>query len=273
LDLCGIFYLLCSLANFFNLGELFRFETFGPLRYVRITKDAQTGRSRGTGFVCFKLLKDADECLKEAEISAKAALEISSQSKMNESAKKKKRKIASSVSSITPDLPITTSSKFILGGRLLSIARAVGRKEAEDLTMKGRRERRSKDSRNLYLMREGVILPDSKEADSLTSTEVSRRAVSFASRKKMLAQNPNLFISKTRLSLRNLWTRVDDTLLKQVSVASVKKFWEEVEASQRQSLDDEVIEEEIKSGMGKPCSSRKIKIKQVKMMIILFAYN
>jgi hypothetical protein len=30
-----------------------RFRAFGPLRYARITLDPASGRSRGTGFVCF----------------------------------------------------------------------------------------------------------------------------------------------------------------------------------------------------------------------------
>jgi nucleolar protein 4 len=48
-----------------ELGSLFR--TFGPMRYARITMDKATGRSRGTGFVCFWNIKDADAAIAESE--------------------------------------------------------------------------------------------------------------------------------------------------------------------------------------------------------------
>ena len=48
-----------------ELGELFR--TFGPLRYARITIDKFTGRSRGSGFVCFWNVEHADRAIEEAE--------------------------------------------------------------------------------------------------------------------------------------------------------------------------------------------------------------
>lgn len=48
-----------------ELGTLFR--TFGPIRYARITMDKATGRSRGTGFVCFWNIEHADAAIAEAE--------------------------------------------------------------------------------------------------------------------------------------------------------------------------------------------------------------
>jgi nucleolar protein 4 len=48
-----------------ELGELFR--TFGPLRYARITIDKFTGRSRGSGFVCYWNVEHADQAIAEAE--------------------------------------------------------------------------------------------------------------------------------------------------------------------------------------------------------------
>ena len=45
-----------------------RFRAFGPLRYARITMDAETGRSRGTGFVCFWNKEDADKVIEQSNI-------------------------------------------------------------------------------------------------------------------------------------------------------------------------------------------------------------
>jgi len=44
-----------------------RFRSFGPLRYARITVDKATGRSRGTGFVCFWNVEHADAAIEEAQ--------------------------------------------------------------------------------------------------------------------------------------------------------------------------------------------------------------
>ena len=43
-----------------------RFKPFGKLRYCRVTRDAETGKSRGTGFVCFLSKEDAEKCLQQA---------------------------------------------------------------------------------------------------------------------------------------------------------------------------------------------------------------
>lgn len=48
-----------------ELNTLFR--SFGPLRYAKITIDKATGRSRGTGFVCFWKNEHADEVIEEAQ--------------------------------------------------------------------------------------------------------------------------------------------------------------------------------------------------------------
>lgn len=67
----------------------FRFRKFGPLRYARITVDAATGRSRGTGFVCFWNRVDADSVVEQSELiradmtgGAEATLVRSSRSRL-----------------------------------------------------------------------------------------------------------------------------------------------------------------------------------------------
>jgi hypothetical protein len=53
-----------------------RFRKFGPLRYARVTRDHESGRSRGTGFACFWKVEDADAALAEADrVKAEAGLE------------------------------------------------------------------------------------------------------------------------------------------------------------------------------------------------------
>ena len=56
-----------SIASSFVSHMSRSFRAFGPLRYARVTMDRDSGRSRGTGFVCFWNLDDADTCIEEAD--------------------------------------------------------------------------------------------------------------------------------------------------------------------------------------------------------------
>ena len=42
------------------------FSQFGPVRYARVVMDRATDRPRGTGFVCFFNVEDADACFRKA---------------------------------------------------------------------------------------------------------------------------------------------------------------------------------------------------------------
>lgn len=50
------------------LTEPCSFRTFGPLRYARVTMDHETGRSRGTGFICFWNVEDADKVIEKSDL-------------------------------------------------------------------------------------------------------------------------------------------------------------------------------------------------------------
>ncbi|CAI2165429.1 778_t:CDS:2 [Funneliformis geosporum] len=189
-----------------ELSEIFK--PFGPLRYCVITMDHQTGRSRGTGFVCFKQREHAE-------------------------------------------------IKFTLRGRVLSIVKAVDRNEAHNLMEMNQQKRRKEDKRNIYLLQEGVIFPDSLPAKLLTTSEVNKRVTSYSFRKNLLAKNPNLYISKTRLSVRNLPLSVDESTLKKLGKESVKKFKEEVENEERKDL----TKSEKMEGWNK-----KVDVKQAKVI-------
>lgn len=149
------------------------------------------------------------------------------------------------------------ASKFTLRGRVLSIVKAVDRNEAHNIMEMNQQRRRKEDRRNIYLLQEGVIFPDSLSAKLLTPSEVNKRVTSYSFRKNLLAKNPNLYISKTRLSVRNLPLTVDESTLKKLGKESVKKFKEEVENEERKDL----TESEKMEGW-----NRKVDVKQAKVI-------
>jgi len=81
-----------------------------------------------------------------------------------------------------------------------------------------------------------VIFPNSPAAGSLPEAEVEKRQTSFNARKALLRSNPSLYISKTRLSIRQLPLFVTDRTLKRLAIHAVRTFDDEVKVSDREAL-------------------------------------
>lgn len=215
--------------------------------YAKITRDPETKLSRGTGFVCMKKKEDADKCLEAAQ----ALRNLSQKDETNDaeamkdllSKREKKKKGLMFKSIITPESTSGDGAKFTLHGRVLDVTLAVDREQAKQIKDDNLSQKRKEDKRNLYLMREGVIFPGTPAAETLTPSELTKRQMSFSSRKKLVSNNPSLYISKTRLSIRNLPIKVDDKDLKALGVSSVQKFKNEVKAGLREDLSKEEKQE------------------------------
>nr|XP_018265951.1 nucleolar protein 4 [Kwoniella dejecticola CBS 10117]OBR88109.1 nucleolar protein 4 [Kwoniella dejecticola CBS 10117] len=208
-----------------ELNALFR--TFGPLRYARITIDKITGRSRGTGFVCFWKTEHADEAILEAE-------KVARETGANAMPVSKNPFALPSV--LTADPSSSLASRLVLHGRTLEVSRAVTREQAGLMKEDSERARNAGDKRNTYLMREGVIFHNSPAAASLPEAEVEKRQASFNARKTLLRSNPSLYISKTRLSIRQLPLFATDRTLKRLAIYAVREFDAEVAKEEREGL-------------------------------------
>ncbi|KAJ3767246.1 hypothetical protein FB446DRAFT_339096 [Lentinula raphanica] len=216
------------------------FRAFGPLRYARITMDSETGRSRGTGFVCFWNKEDADTVIEQSDLLRTET------GPLTEAPKHNPFKLPSI---LTPDPSSSLARSLVLQGRTLDVVRAVTRDQAGKLKEEGERRREKADKRNMYLLREGVILPNSPAASSLSPADLERRASSFSARKNLLKTNPSLYISKTRLSIRQIPIFVTERMLRRLAAHAVKTFNKEVKGGERKGLtEDELrIEPEVES--------------------------
>ncbi|KAL5483572.1 NOP4 [Sanghuangporus weigelae] len=246
------------------------FRSFGPLRYARTTIDAETGRSRGTGFVCFWRKEDADKAIQQSDL-------LNREAGISTSATAPKKKNPFSLPSLlTPDPSSSLAQPLVLHGRTLDVARAVTRDEAVRLKDEGERQREKADKRNLYLLREGVIFPNSPAAASLTATEIEKRQASFNARRNLLKSNPLLYVSKTRLSIRQIPLFVSDRILKRLGIHAMRAFEEEVKRGECEPLsaeevraDDEIVHtegvESKKRKKGKK-AERETGVKQAKIV-------
>lgn len=210
-----------------ELGTLFR--SFGPIRYARITMDKATGRSRGTGFVCFWNIEHANDAIHEAE-------RVAQETGANAMPLGEKKNPFALPSVLQADPSASLTSRLVLHGRTLSVSRAVTREVAGNLSEDAQRAREKGDKRNTYLMREGVVFPNSPAASSLPPAEVEKRQLAFNARKTLLRSNPSLYISKTRLSIRNLPLFLTDRGLKRLGIYAVREFDAEVAKESREPL-------------------------------------
>ncbi|KIP11301.1 hypothetical protein PHLGIDRAFT_124953 [Phlebiopsis gigantea 11061_1 CR5-6] len=211
------------------------FRAFGPLRYAKVAYDHETGRSRGTGFVCFWNIEHADKVIEQSEILRRETLGAETSAP-----KKNPFKLPSL---LTADPSASVAQNLVLQGRTLDVIRAVTREEAGKLKEAGERQREKADKRNMYLLREGIIMPNTPAAEGLPQAEVEKRTQSFGARKALLRSNPSLYVSRTRLSIRQLPLFVTERMLKRLAIHAVRTFDAEVKAGSRSGLtEDELIE-------------------------------
>ncbi|VDC00543.1 unnamed protein product [Peniophora sp. CBMAI 1063] len=245
------------------------FRVFGPLRYARITMDHELGRSRGTGFACFWNKEDAD---KAVELSDTLRAETTGAAP---SGPKKNPFIMPSI--LTPDPSSASAQSLVLHGRTLDVVRAVTRDEATRLKAEGEKAREKADKRNMYLLREGVILPNTPAASTIPPVELEKRSNSYNARRTLLKSNPALYVSKTRLSIRQLPRTVTEGGLRRMAQFALRAFDAEVKEGKRAGLTEDELspehdkveeqdegkeEREKKGGKGKP----KGKVKQAKIV-------
>ena len=81
-----------------------------------------------------------------------------------------------------------------------------------------------------------VIFPNSSADASLTPAEIERRTASFNARRTLRKSNPSLFISKTRLSVRQIPIFVTERLLKRLAIHATRSFEDEAKEGERPGL-------------------------------------
>ncbi|KZO97711.1 hypothetical protein CALVIDRAFT_512877 [Calocera viscosa TUFC12733] len=239
------------------------FRAFGPLRYARITLDPDTGRSRGTGFVCFWNKPDADLAIADAELLASEA----GPSALPKGKEKRQNPFAVQ-SLLTPDPSSSLARNLVLQGRTLSVVRAVPRDDATKLKEDGEKRREKEDKRHLYLMREGVIFPNAPASSTISSEELNRRVASFNTRRTLLRSNPSLYISKTRLSVRQIPTFATERTLKRLAIHAVRAFQDEVKSGARDALARDELDDDTapSSGSQKKRGERQTAVVQAKLV-------
>jgi nucleolar protein 4 len=201
------------------------FDQFGPVRYARVVMDRATDRPRGTGFVCFYNVEDADVCYRNAPKHQPTGANA-----IKADTPKVKH-------SVLQDENADNTGSYTIEGRVLQISKAVEKEKAVKLTEVGSKAR--DDKRRLYLLSEGTVASGTPLYDALAPSEVKMREDSAMQRKKLIQGNPTLHLSLTRLSIRNLPRNMNSTELKALAREAVVGFSADVKAGLRQKLSKE----------------------------------
>jgi nucleolar protein 4 len=213
------------------------FSQFGPVRYARVVMDRTTDRPKGTGFVCFFNVEDADNCFRGAPRFQPSGANAT---KKADTASKAKH-------SLLQDEGADSSGMYTIEGRVLQISKAVEKEKAVKLTEEGTNFRtdRDKDKRKLYLLSEGTVASGTPLYEMLAPSEIKMREDSAMQRKKLIQNNPTLHLSLTRLSIRNLPRNINSKDLKALAREAVVGFAKDVKAGKRAQLSKE---EEARGG-------------------------
>jgi len=159
------------------------FSKFGKLRACRPVIAKGTGRPKGTAFVQFVFEDCAQRALDEAA---------------------------------------RDGGKLIIGGQAALVSLAMTGKDAKAFMSAGNKSKLPQDKRNLYLMKEGYIAEDSEAAQGLSKSDLEKRKQGMEDKKQKM-KSPNFFISKTRLSVRNIPHHLTEKELKSICLDAVRE--------------------------------------------------
>ena len=209
------------------------FSSFGAVRYARIVMDPETDRPRGTGFVAFYEPAIAMNCVKEAPKPAPPSATGDD--------KDKKRRGETLTHSVLQNESTDPTGKYTFEGRVLQVTRALSKgdaaKRAEFASQS--RDKRDHDKRRLYLLSEGTVARGTKLYEQLGKAELDIREASAKQRQKLIKTNPNLCLSLTRLSVRNIPRSMGSKELKALAREAVVGFATDVKEGRRQPLTKE----------------------------------
>ncbi|EDW01668.1 GH21568 [Drosophila grimshawi] len=116
------------------------------------------------------------------------------------------------------DLCLQAGTEFTLLNDVLDPHPALSRDEIKTKQTKDSKDDAGKDSRNLYLAREGLIMANSKAADGVSASDMARRH-ELEQVKTQVLKNLNRFVSRNRLSIHNLPLNYDNEKLKQMATS------------------------------------------------------
>jgi nucleolar protein 4 len=205
---------------------------FGQVRKVFVVRHKLTGMPTGSAFVHFDEEEGARELLEHAQLNSK---ELSTDMRTDEkdAATGLSRHKAKELLYKLKHQQTVFKDPFIHYGQTrVSVLTPMSRTDAEEfigaMHKGGKKAKRTPvgadDPRNLYLLREGFVEAGTPAAKGLPVHHLQALLRDFEERKHQL-KNVNFFVSKTRLSIRNLPRDFDSAKLRKIILEKAKDFY------------------------------------------------
>ncbi|XP_076302436.1 LOW QUALITY PROTEIN: RNA-binding protein 28-like [Lasioglossum baleicum] len=108
---------------------------------------------------------------------------------------------------------LSAGNELEMEDQILQAFKALDKNEIENKA--NLKEHKKKDSRNLYLVKEGVIIAGSPAAAGVSTTDMAKR-LQIEKWKSQILRNLNMFVSRVRLVVHNLPSSLDDIKLRKI---------------------------------------------------------
>lgn len=115
------------------------------------------------------------------------------------------------------ELCLRSGEEFVLNDTILEPHPAMSREEVRDMADKKSKKDDGKDGRNLYLVKEGIIMANSKAAEGVSPADMKKRH-ELERVKAQVLKNLGRFVSRNRLSIHNLPLQYDNDKLKDMII-------------------------------------------------------
>ncbi|AIO01180.1 RNA-binding protein, putative [Leishmania panamensis] len=181
---------------------------FSPVKRVLLMRNRVSKTLSGTGFVhcgsaelAGKIFDYAQQNAREVSAVGRDEMKAQTEGLSHHQAKRLVHKMHTDSFVVRDPFLMIRDTKF-------TVLRVLSRSDTQEaVSAQQKKKRRTKvaadDPRNLYLLQEGLVLPDSAAAKGLHPRYLQMISDDYAARKQQLT-NSNFFVSKTRLSVRNL---------------------------------------------------------------------
>ncbi|CAG2059089.1 unnamed protein product, partial [Timema podura] len=113
------------------------------------------------------------------------------------------------------ELCLSAGTELMLHDQILDVFPALNKEDAQNRIKNSKEANKNKDSRNLYLVKEGVVLAGSKAALGVSTADMARR-LQLEQWKSQILRNLNMCVAKTRLIVHNIPSSWDDAKLHQL---------------------------------------------------------
>ncbi|KAG5471105.1 hypothetical protein CUR178_02416 [Leishmania enriettii] len=181
---------------------------FSAIKRVLLVRNRASKTLSGTGFVhcgsaelATTIFEYAQQNAREVSATGREEMKAQTEGLSHHQAKRLMHKMRTDSFVVRDPFLTMRDTKF-------TVLRVLSRSDTQEaVSAQQKKKKRTKvaadDARNLYLLQEGLVLPGSAAAKGLHPRYLQMIEDDYAARKQQLT-NSNYFVSKTRLSVRNL---------------------------------------------------------------------